>query len=338
MSVKMAAYKPKPYTPPAQVQAMIEADATEETLVMKHENINDGSPNSPDPDALVAPLDPVAGMQKFNSRGTKTLLLGPVGTGKTTSLVTFIEAGIELFVIGTDPGFEESILDAIHKKNLPLDKFHYQYIAPASADWDALINNAEMINKMGYESLSTLKSGMNKQSYTQFLELLRALSNFTDHRTGKEYGPVDSFPENVAFAIDSLSGINIMAMDMMIGGKPTAHQGEWGVAMNAEEKLILKLTSDLKCFFVLTAHIEKEPDIVTGVPIVMVGALGRKLAPKLPRTFSDVILTAREGDKFTWSTAALNVDLKARSLPIRDGLTPSFGQIVEAWKRRNLMT
>lgn len=321
----MAPYRPKVYIPP------ITPDEPEETIVMKHENINDGSNeptevNAPDGETI-----------HYNSRGTKTLLLGPVGTGKTTALTTFIEAGIELFVIGTDPGFEESILDAIHEKDLDINKFHYQYIAPASADWTALINNAEMINKMGYDTLSSLKQGMNKSSYTQFLELLRALSNFTDHRTGREYGPVDDFPENVAFAIDSLSGINVMAMDMMIGGKPTAHQGEWGVAMNAEEKLILKLTSDLKCFFVLTAHIEKEPDIVTGVPIIMVGALGRKLAPKLPRTFSDVILTVKEGNKFTWSTAALNVDLKARSLPIKDGLTPSFGQIVDVWKRRNSM-
>lgn len=272
-----------------------------------------------------------------NSRGTKTLLLGPPGTGKTTSLVTFIEAGLDLFVAGTDPGFEESILDAMDRKNLPMDKLHYQYIAPASAPWSALIETAKRVNMMGYEDLAGIKIGIEKREYRQFLELLNCFANFTDHRTGKEYGPIDEFPENVAFAVDSLSGINVMAMDMMIGGKPTAHQGEWGVAMNMEEKLILKLTSDLKCFFVLTAHIEKEPDIVTGVPLTMVGALGRKLAPKLPRTFSDVILSVKEGAKFTWSTAAVNVDLKSRTLPIRDGLAPDFGQIVEVWKRRNYM-
>lgn len=313
-------------------KAIHNAASESPTIVMKYENVNDGSSTS---DAQSPSSDEDA--SNPNSRGTKTLLLGPVGTGKTTSLTTFIEAGLELFVIGTDPGFEESILDAIERKGLPLEKFHYQYIAPASADWEALIQNARSINTMGYDNLSSLKMGLNKQAYTQFIELLRALSDFVDHRTGKHYGPVDDFPENVAFAIDSLSGINVMALDMMIGGKPTAHQGEWGVAMNAEEKLVLKLTSDLKCFFVLTAHIEKEPDIVTGVPLTMVGALGRKLAPKLPRTFSDVILAVKEGDKFTWSTAAVGVDLKSRSLPIKDGLTPSFGQIVEVWKRRNAM-
>lgn len=272
-----------------------------------------------------------------NSNGTKTLLIGPPGTGKTTSLVTFIEAGLDLFAIGTDPGFEEVILDAIRERGLDLDKFHYQYIAPASVDFDTMIAQAKQISSFGYDALSSLKSGPGKGKYNQFVELLSCLSNFIDKRTGKEYGPVDAFPPNCAVAIDSLSGINVMAIDLVLGGKVTAHQGEWGVAMAAEEKLILKLTGDLKCFFVLTAHIEKEPDIVSGVPITMVGALGKKLAPKLPRTFSDVILAQKEGDKFTWSTAAVNVDLKSRSLPIKDNLPPSFEQIVEIWKARNEM-
>lgn len=305
------AFEPKPYTPPSSpIPPMV------------HSNINDGAKEEE---------------KELNSRGTKTLLLGPPGTGKTWSLISFIKAGLDLFVIGTDPGFEESLLDAMEEYNLPMDKLHYTYIAPSSPSWQTMIENAKLINQMSYENLSNLKGGMNKQNYTQFLDLLKALSNFTDKRTGEVFGPVDKFPANVCFALDGLSGVNIMAMDMMNGGKPTAHQGEWGVAMNAEEKLILKLTSDLKCFFVLTAHIEKEPDILTGVPITMVGALGRRLAPKLPRTFSDVILAVKEGDKFTWSTAALNVDLKSRSLPIKDGLRPDFGQIVEVWKKRNEM-
>jgi len=273
----------------------------------------------------------------YNSFGTKTLLIGPPGSGKTTSLVSFIEAGLDLFAIGTDPGFEEVILDAIRERNLPLDKFHYSYIAPASVDFDTMITQAKQVGNFGYEGLASIKSGPGKGKYNQFIELLSCLSDFTDKRTGESFGPVDQFPPNVALAIDSLSGINVMAIDLVLGGKVTAHQGEWGVAMAAEEKLILKLTGDLKCFFVLTAHIEKEPDIVSGVPITMVGALGKKLAPKLPRTFSDVILAQKEGDKFTWSTAALNVDLKSRSLPLKDGLAPSFEQIVEVWKARNEM-
>jgi len=273
--------------------------------------------------------------QEQNGRGTKTLLIGPPGSGKTTSLVTCIEAGLDLFVLGTDPGFEESLLDAMERKNLPIEKLHYHYVAPATAPWSALINSAQQINGFDYETLTKLKSGISKSSYTQFIELLTVLSDFTDQRTGESFGPVDDFPPDCFLAIDSLSGINIMAMDLMVGGKPTPHQGEWGVAMNAEEKLLLKLTSDLKCFFCLTAHVEKEKDAISGMPLIMVSALGSKLAPKIPRTFSDVVLAVKEGDKFTWSTGAIGVDLKGRSLPIADGLEPSFEQIIEIWKRRN---
>src|SRR4030095_12758190 len=287
----------------------------------------------PQPNLPVSIMSPAPQPQPSIS-GTKTLLLGPPGRGKTTSLVTFIEAGLDLFGIGTDPGFEESLLDAMDRKHLPMDKLHYRYVAPASAPWDTLLDAATKVKSMTYEQLSSMKGG-DKSGYTQFLELLRTLADFTDQRTGENFGPVDAFPENCAVCLDSLSGINVMALDMMIGGKPTAHQGEWGVAMNMEEKLVLKLTSDLKCFFVLTAHVEKEPDLLSGVPLTMVGALGKKLAPKLPRTFSDGILTIKEGDNFTWRTAALNVDLKSRSLPIANGLEPSFKQIVDIWKRRN---
>ena len=119
---------------------------------------------------------------------------------------------------------------------------------------------------------------------------------------------------------------------MMVGAKPCAHQGEWGISMNAEEQIINKLTSDLKCFFCLTAHIEKEPDILHGVPTIMASALGRRYAPKLGRPFSDVVLTHREEKEFFWSTMRAGTDLKARNFVLSDSLQPTFKQLVDHWK------
>lgn len=266
--------------------------------------------------------------------GSKTLLIGPPGAGKTTALVTFIEAGIELFIIGTDPGFEESILDAMEDRGLDMKLLHYHYVSPAMPSWDALKSAAGRVAMMGYKDLTEIKAGIDKNLYRQYLDVLDTLADFKCDHCGRLFGATDEWPENRALAVDSLSGLNEMALDLMIGGKPIAHQGEYGVAMQMESKLILTLCGNLKCFLVVTAHLDKEPNMLTGVPQMMVGALGSKLAPKLPRTFSDVVLAVKEGNKFTWSTAATNVDLKNRALPVRDGLIPSFVPIVEAWKRR----
>jgi len=265
-------------------------------------------------------------------RGSKTLLMGGVGSGKTTALTTFIEAGLEVFIAITDPGGQESLIYAMDKKNLPMDKLHWNYVASASPSWDTLMKMAQLINIMGYKELSEIKQGIDKASYQQFMELITLASNFKCERTGKEYGPVDFWGPDRVFAHDSLSGINTMAYDLMVGAKPTAHRGEYGVAMNAEEKFIKKCCADLKCFYVLTAHVDREPDEVGLGTKIMVSALGSKLAPKLPKDFSDVVYSYREGADYYWSTMAPNVDLKHRLLPLLDKLDPSFQQVVTAWQ------
>ena len=266
--------------------------------------------------------------------GTSCLLLGAPGAGKTWSLTTYIKAGLELFVVVTDPGGEETLLDAMAAQKLPMEKLHWKYIPPAAPSFDILKDMAKKINTMAYEDLTKLKAGIGTKGYTQFYDLLSCLSNFED-QNGESFGSVDEWGPDRALAIDSLSGINVMCMDMMIGAKPAAHQGEWGVAMNAEEKLLVKLCSDLRCFFTLTAHLEREVDEVVGGVKLMAGALGRKLAPKLPRNFSDVVSAYREGGEFYWSTIQHNVDLKTRSLPLRDKIAPDEGQFVQAQKKRS---
>ena len=268
-------------------------------------------------------------------KGSSLLLVGPAGTGKTTSLVTLVAAGIETFVLITDPGGEESLIDAMEKASLPMDLLHWNYVAPASPSWATLQAGARLITTLSYKGLTEVKSGLNKEDYQQFFLLLGICANFKCQRTGEEYGAVDSWGPDRAFVIDSLSGINTMCMDMTIGAKPIAHQGEWGVAMNAEQKFIAKCCSDLRCFFVMTAHIQRLVDEIVGGQQLMVDALGTKLAPKIPKDFGDVALAVKDGVKFSWSTAAIRVDLKNRALPLKDGITPDFGQIVEAHKRRS---
>lgn len=70
----------------------------------------------------------------------------------------------------------------------------------------------------------------------------------------------------------------------------------------------------------------------------MASTLGKALAPKIPAMFSDVILTVRNGDKWSWDTASALADLKTRNLPIKADQPPSFAPIVAKWKARANIT
>lgn len=258
--------------------------------------------------------------------GPKILLVGSTGSGKTHSVRTLLDAGLEVFCVFTEPGME--VLSDTDPERL-----HWHYISPAAPSWDAMLDSATKINTMTFESL-TKQADINKRQYTEFLDLIRCLANFTDDRTGKSFGPVDSFGTDRALVIDSLSGLNIMAMNLVAGSKPVKSMADWGVAMDNLERLITKLTVDVPCTVVMTAHLEREQDEVTGGVQLMASTLGKKLAPRLPRFFSDVIHCRRDGANFTWSTATNNVDLKARNVAISDKLPASFVPLLDSWRKR----
>jgi hypothetical protein len=260
--------------------------------------------------------------------GTNTLLLGATGTGKTYCLRTLADAGLEVFIISTEPGISSTLGDT------DPSKVHWHYIAPATASWADMLASAERINQLSFEALAKLPD-INKRKYHEFLDVLTICNDFVDDRTGVHYGDVSTWDPNRALVLDSLSGLNVMAMNLVVGSKPVKSMADWGVAMDNLERFITKLTTDTRCFFILTAHIERETDEMTGGQQLMASTLGRKLAPRLPRFFDDVVHCKREGNKFTWATDTINIDLKARNLPLSGSLTPSFTQILTAWRSKN---
>lgn len=258
--------------------------------------------------------------------GPKVLLLGGSGSGKTYSIRTLLQAGITPFCVFTEPG-QEVLGD------VPVDKLHWTYIPPASQSWDAMLDAAQKVNTYSFESLTKMTDS-NRKKYNQYETVLGAFHNFTCERTGEQFGDVSTWPTSRALVVDSLSGLSIMAMNLMVGGKPVRDQKDWGVAQNLIEFLVQKLCTDVPCTMVMIAHPEREIDEVAGGMKIMTSTLGKKLAPKIPRFFSDVVMTQREGKVFTWSTAATGADLKARNLPIADGLPPSFVPLIETWKKQ----
>lgn len=275
----------------------------------------------------------------MNLQPPVTLLMGAAGAGKTTSLRTLVEAGLELFVIVTETTGVDSLIDSFMREKLPLDKLHYHVVAPSAAGIKGLKEAARLIKAKGYEELASLKSGIGKEHQTQMMAFLEAIEDFTDQH-GVSFGDVTEWDDTRALVIDSMSGLNRIILDNTVGLKPSMHQGEWGVAMNFAESLIMTLTSSVKCHLVITAHIEREPNEITGVPIITMSSIGRKLAPKLQRMFSEVILAERgDGSSnpqsgFRWSTAEHGTELKNRAMGVGSNFKPTFVQIVEVYNRR----
>lgn len=259
--------------------------------------------------------------------GFKVLLEGPTGTGKTYALRTLIECGITPFIIATEPGTMATLGD------LPKGSFHLHYVKPAKVAWSLLRENAKKINTMSYEMLCK-QTDMNKKHYGQFLELLDCFANYTCDLDGKEYGCVDDWQTDRCVCVDSLSGINIMAMDLAVGAKPVKSPGDWGVAMDNLLRLITNLCVGIDTHVVLTAHLSREKDEVSGGIKLMTDTLGQKLAPKVPIFFDDVIETKRKGAEFFWSTASVNTDTKSRHLPIQPDMIPNFKPIYLDWVKK----
>lgn len=265
--------------------------------------------------------------------GVNVLIEGPTGTGKTHVLGTLADCGLDVFYLYTESGMETTLGYWTDRGLKIPPNVHWHVLTRGTDSFATMAAAADNINRLDLGSLSKMQD-INRGKHNQFIGLLKALSDFPDDRSGERFGSVDSWGPDRVLCLDSLSGINPIALSLVVGGKPVKSQSDWGIAMDQIEKLIRQLTDGCKCHFILTSHVERETDQVLGGVKLTVATLGVKLAPKIPPMFSDVILTSREADKFFWSTANSQADLKARNLPIKDHLPPDFKPIIEKWLSR----
>jgi hypothetical protein len=272
-----------------------------------------------------------------------TLLAGDSGSGKTSAIATQLKAGLHVFTIVTEPDGVSSLLDSCERIGVPVDNLHWAQCFPAAAGWMDL---EEMINKVSTMDQKQLadQRDMGKASFrAPALRFLNAFKNFHCDRTNQDYGDFTQWGDDCILNVDSFSGWCTIGFGCTVGFKPTANPGEWGIAQNFVYNMLMKINSDRKCFFNMTAHIEKEVDEMSGVKKVMVSAIGAKLAPKIPKFFGDVIkcerLTitdakGRQSADFIWSTLDPGMTLKNRALPVSARLPADFQQIVDAYQRR----
>jgi len=261
------------------------------------------------------------------------MLMGPAGSGKTHSIGTLVDAGIEVFYLALEPGLE-SVLGYWTDRGLPIPaNLHWHTVKAPDTSFLDMLDTATKINTFSLEMLAKMVDP-NKSRYNQYMEVFKVLNDFEDQRTGAKFGAVNTWSTDRALVIDSLTGLNTAALNLVIGGKPVRSQSDWGIAQQQLEGLLRKLCDGCSCHFVLLAHVERESDLVLGGVKLMASTLGKALAPKIPAMFSDVILTVRQGDKWTWDTANVMADLKTRNLPIKSDNPPSFEPIVRKWQAR----
>lgn len=266
----------------------------------------------------------------------KIILMGPPGAGKTTSLSTLLRAGIEVFVLVTEPGGIDALLDACKKGNIPIERLHWHYVAPVDMKWATMSKLATTINTSSFEDIAKMQMGIEKRQTTNIMKLLDQLQNFTDERTGTSFGDVTEWGPDRAIVIDSLTGLNHLVMQNTVGLKPNPAPGEWNIAQTFEANIINLLASNCRCYFILLAHIDRTISETTGAMLNVPAAIGAKLGPKLGAFFGDVILAKRATPNapFVWSTLEASTDVKNRILPVNSTLSPDFTPFVLAHRER----
>lgn len=268
--------------------------------------------------------------------GPKVLLMGAEGAGKTDSIRTLIEAGMKVFVVFSEPGMEV-LLDPTRGRKVYgcKDGLHWRYIPLAQPDFKDLLAIADLMNKFSFEALAN-QAPSKREKFRCFYEVVECMGNLRCERCGESFGPADRLDPYEKWCVvnDSLTSLSKAALYLHIGVKPGIHKGEYGICMLNIERYLDKFVGDMACMGIMMAHVDKEPNEVTGGLENMVATLGQKLAPKIPRPFSDVILAKREGDKFYWSTTETNYRLKTRNFAFSNKIEPTFKPLVEKWHRR----
>lgn len=265
--------------------------------------------------------------------GPNILLMGDAGTGKTYSIGTLVDAGLEVFYLSIEQGIE-SLFGYWTDRGKPIPpNLHWHKITPPRASFKELADAALKVNTLSYEGLGKMVD-TNRHTHNLFIKVNEAFFDFPCDRTGTRFGSVDNWGPDRVVVVDGLTGLSRAAMSLTVGGKPIKNPGDYGIAQGQIEGFLRLICDHCRCWFVLLAHVEKEIDPVVGGMKITVATLGQKLPPLIPPMFSDVIYAMREGVKWTWNTAGVGVVTKARNLPWAEGIAPDFGPILSRWKER----
>lgn len=290
---------------------------------------------------LDAPLTPDQLAKAINQdmqQAPSVLLLGEMGSGKSTAIRSLVDLGFTVFLIPTEPGYEDIFGD------IPPENLHWHYVpsfggkedTPEGHSFDVTLDAAKLLNTMSHDAIQKA-GGIRKENHQQIWDLIKTFNNFKCDRTGEEFGDVSKWGNDRAVCLDGLSGLKEMAIRNTIGDKPFLELRDYSGIQFLIRQIVNGLCSRTKAMFVLTAHLERETDPNTGAYKLMVSVPGKALAPELPRFFSDSIYCKMDvvsgKPVWSWTTLSSEVTVKSRNLPYKTGLEPTFKLLVEEWRK-----
>jgi hypothetical protein len=297
-------------------------------------------------------LPPNAPVEDDALNGPKILLVGDSGTGKTFALGTIVDwaqaHGFKCRALFTENGLE-TLLG--YWRDPPLGT-NGQPIRPARPipeclAWhvlrdkplglDALKKAANQAGIMTYKALTEMQDP-ERSVNNAYEKMLNVLGDFPDDRTGKKLGNIGTWGRDTILLWDSLTETGELAMKMIVGKKPTASPPDYGVAQNNLMNLLRYLTQGFEPTVVMTAHVQRQVIEATGGMVLTVKGPGKALGDDIPRQFSEVISTRREGTDWVWDTTGIGTVTKTRYLPINGKIKPDLGQIMDKWEKRRKAT
>lgn len=276
--------------------------------------------------------------------GPKILLQGDSGAGKTYALGPLVDwaqaAGYEVFILFTENGLE-TLLG--YWRDPPAGKparevpscLHWHTITTPALSLAKLTDAAKKVGQLSYEAL-TKSVDPDRSANNPYEKILQVLADFPDDRTGKKFGNIGTWTNKRILGVDSLSELANAAMKMVIGSKPTASPPDYGVSQNNLMNLLRYFTQGFAPTFVMTAHLQRQVNELTGGVQLMTKAIGKSMADDIPQLFSEVLYAKREGGDWYWDTAAVGVTTKTRYLPISAKIPPNLGAIMTRWVKRGV--
>ena len=256
------------------------------------------------------------------------LLIGNSGTGKTTSIKTLVEAGLEVFVVSTEPSTMLVLSDT------PKEKLHWVYLPPKASSFTDLQKSVKTFQGMPHGDMLKIQ-GASESARAAFLQLYQTLIQFKCERCGKDCGSMENLNQQQALVLDSLSGICSIAVKAQRGLRPSMRLEEYGYIQGYISDLIIKCSTQLQAFFVCIGHVKRLQHEVTGMIESVVDLPGTKLQPEIPKWFTDTVLAKRtQTGEFVWSTVEpFASDLKGRLGSVGKNLAPTFRPLVEKWRK-----